>query len=79
MWLVGDVHVEELFGIGKRYDIRCSRGQRVSIVVHKDGVRELYAFESEDDEEPTALIRLEEAEARKIGAILGGTYFDSND
>ncbi|HKX74717.1 MAG TPA: potassium transporter TrkA [Acidimicrobiia bacterium] len=71
---MGDVHVEELFGIGKRYDIRCSRGQRVSIIVHKDGVRELYVFET-DDEDPTATVRLEESEARKIGAVLGGTYF----
>ena len=71
---MGDVHVEELFGIGKRYDIRCSRGQRVSIIVHKDGVRELYLFETED-EDPTAAVRLEESEARKIGAVLGGTYF----
>lgn len=75
---MGDIHVEELFGIGKRYDIRCSRGQRVSVVVHKDGVRDFYAFESEDDE-PTAIIRMEENEARKVGAILSGTYFSDSD
>jgi K+/H+ antiporter YhaU regulatory subunit KhtT len=71
---VGDIHVVELFGIGKRYDIRGSRSQRFSVVVHKDGVREIYAFEGDEDE-PSATIRLDEAEARKIGSVLAGTYF----
>jgi TrkA domain protein len=73
-----DVHVVELFGIGKRYDVGCSRGQRVSVVVHKDGTREIYVFESGADE-PTATVRLGEGEARKIGAILAGTYFGGSD
>ena len=71
---MGDIRVVELFGIGKRYDIRGSGRQRISVVVHKDGVREIYAFVAEADE-PSAIIRLDEGEARKVGAILTGTYF----
>lgn len=74
---MGDVHVEELFGIGKRYDISCARG-RVSVIVRKDGSRELYVFESDHDE-PDAAITLEEPTARKVGAILTGTYFSGSD
>lgn len=71
---MGDIQVEELFGIGKRYDLMSARGGRVSVVVHKDGVRELYAFEADADE-PYATLRFDEEEARKVGAILSGTYF----
>jgi TrkA domain protein len=73
-----DVHVEELFGIGKRYDLGDPRTRRISVVVHKDGARELYLFDS-DLEEPVATVRLTEEEARKVGAILGGTFFGEGD
>lgn len=70
------VNVTELYGIGKRYDVGCSGGQRVVVVVRKDGARELYAFEAgAAEDEPTAVIRLGEEEARVVGAVLSGTYF----
>lgn len=71
-----EVRVEERWGVGKRYDLGCSNGCWVSVIVRKDGTRELYAFErgvGEDD--PSAVIRLGEEEARKLGAVLSGTYF----
>ena len=73
-----EVHVEDLFGIGKRYDLGSARSRRISVVVHKDGTRELYVFEEPGDE-PTATLRLTEEEARKVGAILAGTYFGGDD
>jgi TrkA domain protein len=69
-----DVKVQELFGIGKKYDIGCSRGKRVSVVVRKDGRRELYAFEA-GAEEPASVIELSDEQARKLGAVLSGTFF----
>jgi len=38
------VHVQQLMGIGTRYDLAGRAGSRVSVVVHKDGHRELYVF-----------------------------------
>lgn len=69
------VTVTELFGIGKKYEIHCGAQQRLAVVVHKDGTRELYAFEPADRHEPTAVIRLDEGEAKRVAAVLSGTYF----
>lgn len=71
-----DVRVEELWGVGKRYDLGCSGGMRISVIVRKDGRRELYAFEA-GEEEPESRIELPEEQAKKLGAILSGTFFGS--
>ncbi|AVT33195.1 potassium transporter TrkA [Plantactinospora sp. BC1] len=69
------VHVQELPGIGKRYDIDLGHGgTRVSVVVRRDGTRDLYVFTSRSDE-PTAVVELTEEQSRKVGAVLGGTFF----
>jgi K+/H+ antiporter YhaU regulatory subunit KhtT len=68
------VHVQELPGIGTRYDLAGERvPQRVSVVVHKDGTREVYAFESSGTD-PTAVVRLTADQARLLGAVLNGSY-----
>lgn len=69
------VRVTELFGIGTKYEIGCGGGRRLVIVVRKDGARELYAFEDGRAEDPDAVIHLDEEEARRVAAVLGGTYF----
>lgn len=51
-----EVRVEELFGIGKRYDVGCdSSAHRVSVIVHKDGRREVYVREQGEEEPATVL------------------------
>ncbi len=45
------------------------------MIVRKDGTKELYAFEKGASEDPTAVIHLEEDEARRLAAVLGGTFF----
>ena len=69
------VHVTELYGIGTKYEIAGSGGHRLAVVVHKDGTRELYAFESGAQTEPSAVIRLDEGEAKRVAAVLSGTFF----
>ena len=43
-------------------------------MLHNDGVREIYFFRHERDDEPSAVIRLDDDEARQLGAIIGGAY-----
>ncbi|OZV82952.1 hypothetical protein CA850_05410 [Micromonospora echinospora] len=70
------IKVTELFGIGTKYEIACSRQQRLAVVHLKDGRRELYAFEAGGNaDEPSAVIHLDEEEARRVAAVLLGTYF----
>ncbi|GAB3839096.1 potassium transporter TrkA [Micromonospora andamanensis] len=69
------IYVQELPGIGKRYDVDLgSNTQRISVVVRRDGNRDLYVFASGQDD-PVAVIEMSEEQARKVGALLAGTYF----
>lgn len=68
------VKVHQLPGIGTRYDLAAGRvPQHLSVVVHKDGRREVYAFETAA-QEPTAVIELTAEQARLLGAVLNGSY-----
>ncbi|BCJ63629.1 potassium transporter TrkA [Polymorphospora rubra] len=70
------VRVQELPGIGKRYDFDLGgSSDRISLVVRRDGVRDLYVFTAKSDE-PVAVIELTEEQSRKVGAVLAGTFFD---
>jgi len=47
----------------------------VSVVIHRrTGQRELYAYGADDRDQdaPTCVIRLSDAQARSLGSILGG-------
>lgn len=69
------VHIQVLPGLGTRYDVDLhSGGNRVSIVVSKDGSRHLYVFTGAGDD-PAAVVELTEEQARKVGAVLAGTFF----
>ena len=70
------VHITELPGIGRRYDVELGRpDRRLSVIVRKDGTRDLYVFTS-TDEEPTAVLELSEERARKLSAVLSETFFE---
>jgi len=61
-------------GIGVKYTLLCGHGQRLAVILHNDGTRELYVFERPTDEEPTTVVELDDDEARQLGAVLGGAY-----
>ncbi len=69
------VEVTELFGIGTKYVISRSSRQKLAVIVRKDGTRELYALDMKDLEHPKAVIRMDEEEARRVAAVLSGTFF----
>jgi TrkA domain protein len=69
-----DLRETRLPGIGVKYGLRLDGGGRIALIQHNDGTRELYWFRRPADEEPSAVIRLDDDEARQIGALLGGAY-----
>ncbi|HEX5727212.1 MAG TPA: cation:proton antiporter regulatory subunit [Longimicrobiaceae bacterium] len=69
-----DVREHDLPGVGKKFACTTNEGDRMTIIIHNTGHREIYFFESGEDF-PAHALRLEDAEARKLGAILGGAYF----
>jgi TrkA domain protein len=61
-------------GVGTKFTFKTDHGARVAVIQHVDGMRELYVFARADDDEPTAVLQLEDDEARQLGAVLGGAY-----
>jgi TrkA domain protein len=76
-----DIEVQDLPGIGRRYEVYGEYDARVAVVVHNTGRRDLYVFErgsggrQADADAADAVVQLSDAQARQLGAILGGAYF----
>ncbi len=68
-----DIRETRLPGVGMKYTLPLDGGGRVTVILHNDGQREIYWFRRGDDE-PRAVIRLDDDEARQLGAVLGGAY-----
>ena len=69
-----DVREHDLPGVGKKFAATTADGDRLTIIIHNSGHREIYFFEREANY-PSYALRMEDAEARKLGAILSGAYF----
>ena len=61
-------------GVGTKFTFTTDHGSRVAVIQHLDGSRELYVFRHAGDEEPNAVLHLEDDESRQLGAVLGGAY-----
>ena len=61
-------------GVGTKFAFTTAHGSRVVVIQHVDGTRELYVFARAGDDEPRAVLLLEDDEATQLGAVLGGAY-----
>ena len=68
------VREHDLPGVGKKFALATAEGDRMTVIIHNSGDREIYHFRGGEDF-PFHSVRLDDAEARKLGAILGGAYF----
>lgn len=69
-----DIREHDLPGVGKKFAIMTGEGDRMTVIIHNTGAREIYHFK-EGEEYPFHAIRLSDPDARKLGAVLGGAYF----
>ena len=69
-----DVREHDLPGVGKKFAVTTNDSDRLTIIIHNSGHREIYFFERGEDY-PAYAVRMEDSEARKLGAILGGAFF----
>lgn len=72
--MTSELRETRLPGVGVKYAFTPDHGGRVAVIQHNDGTREIYFFRRRDDDEPCAVINLDDDEARQLGAILGGAY-----
>ena len=61
-------------GVGTKFTLGLDSGGRLAVILHNDGKREIYFFSRAHDDEPRAVIELDDDEARQVGAVLGGAY-----
>lgn len=65
----------DLPGIGRKFEADLRGGERVVVVVHDDGRRELYVFEGGDPNRRPVVVGLDDPEARQLAGILGGMAY----
>lgn len=65
----------DLPGIGKKFSIITAKGDKVAVVIHLTGKREIFYFEEGDFDDPVCDIVLNEEEANQLGSVLMGAYF----
>jgi TrkA domain protein len=69
--------ISEVFlpGVGRKFQVETLDGDRLVIVIHDDGTRELYHFTRKNLDRPTSVLRLTDGEARQIAGIVGGLTY----
>jgi TrkA domain protein len=69
----GQIDEDELPGIGRRYTFGLDEDQSVCVVIHHTGRRDVYV--TTDPDEDARVVSLEDDEARRLGAVIAGSYF----
>jgi TrkA domain protein len=66
----GDIEVTDLPGIGVRYDFTTGAGDRLGVLVHQSGARELLIYEHGDPDRARTL-PLTDRDLVRLGEVLG--------
>jgi TrkA domain protein len=62
-------------GVGRKFQIEIANGDRLIIVIHDDGTREIYHFDRKNFDRASSVVTLADSEARQIAGIIGGLSY----
>jgi TrkA domain protein len=62
-------------GVGRKFQVETLSGDRLTIVIHDDGKRELYHFDRKNLSRAASVLTLTDGEARQIAGIVGGLTY----
>ena len=68
-----EVFETKLPGLGVRYDIATAHGERLGVVVRRDGMREVVLYDARDPDRSRAAFTVAPAEAAVLVELLGGS------
>lgn len=69
---MAEVQQTNLPGLGIRYEFLTSRGDRIGVIHHRTGRRELFLADPEDADASGAIATLDEDDSRTLAELLGG-------
>lgn len=70
---MGDIQEVKLPGVGVRYEFETADGNRIGVISHRSGLREVYAATREDPDEFRRVLGLSPDDARTLAELLGAT------
>lgn len=69
-----EIYESDLPGVGKKHEVDLTDGSRLVIVTHNTGKREVF-LRPDEDSDSEKLFDLSDRQARTVGTILEGAYF----
>lgn len=72
------VYESEIPGIGRKFELPLEDGGRAIVILHHDGRREVFR-RPDPDADSQKLLDLTDQEARRLGSLLEGAYFQTVD